>query len=119
MALHKEGPALYYTLFCILRFRRLKNSWIQAPHEIRQPGGAWAPRRSPANMIRTMLAGRIHRAGDICVDGAARLLVHERDLIIILHFVRVGHAEARCMEPKVVRVNVRNRIISTTNKVEA
>ena len=58
-------------------------------------------------------------SGRICVNGAAGLLVHEGDLIIILRFLQVGPEEARCMEPKVVRVDARNRIISTTNKVEA
>ncbi len=45
--------------------------------------------------------------------------MHERDLIINSHFAQVGHEETRCTEPKIVRVNARNRIISTTSKVEA
>ena len=43
MTLHKEGRMLYHILSCIFRFRRLKNRYIQTPHEIRQPGATWAP----------------------------------------------------------------------------
>lgn len=58
-------------------------------------------------------------SGDVCVNGAAGILVHERDLIIILHFIQIGEEEARSIEPQVVRVDAKNRIISTTNKIEA
>lgn len=58
-------------------------------------------------------------SGEVCVNGAAGLLVRERDLVIILHFVQVEEEEACRMKPQVVRVDARNRIVSTANKIEA
>ena len=69
--------------------------------------------------LETYAIGGTRGSGEVCVNGAAALLVHERDLIIILYFVQVENEEAHRMEPRVVRVDTRNRIVSTTNKTEA
>ncbi|MCH8813158.1 MAG: aspartate 1-decarboxylase [Gemmatimonadetes bacterium] len=69
--------------------------------------------------METYAIGGERGSGEVCVNGAAGLLVHERDLIIILHFIQIGEEEARSIEPQVVRVDAKNRIISTTNKIEA
>jgi aspartate 1-decarboxylase len=53
------------------------------------------------------------------VNGAAGLLVRDRDLIIILHFVQVTEEEAINISPKIVRVDHANKIVSTANKIEA
>ena len=59
-------------------------------------------------------------SGDVCVNGAAGLLVRDRDLVIIMHYVQVTDEEEACnMHPKVVRVDRRNRIVSTSDKIEA
>lgn len=58
-------------------------------------------------------------SGEICVNGAAGLLVRERDLIIILHFMQMSEEDACRVTPRVVRVDARNRIVSKTNRVEA
>ena len=59
-------------------------------------------------------------SGEVCVNGAAGLLVRERDLVIILHYVQVADEEEACrIRPKVVRVDRKNRIVSTSDKVEA
>lgn len=58
-------------------------------------------------------------SGEVCVNGAAGLLVRERDLVIILHFVQVEEEEACRIKPQVVRVDAKNRIVSTANKIEA
>ena len=69
--------------------------------------------------LETYAIGGTRGSGQVCMNGAAALLVHERDLIIILHFVQVENEEAHRMDPRVVRVDTRNRIVSTTNKTEA
>ena len=59
-------------------------------------------------------------SGEMCVNGAAGLLVRERDLIIVLHFVQVESEEEACLiKPRVVRVDAKNRIVSTADKIEA
>jgi len=58
-------------------------------------------------------------SGDVCVNGAAGLLVRDRDLIIILHFLQMTEEEACLMKPKIVRVDEKNKIISKTDKIEA
>ena len=57
--------------------------------------------------------------GEVCVNGAAGLLVRDRDLVIILHFIQMSEEEACLMKPKVVRVDKNNKIVSTTDKIEA
>ena len=49
-------------------------------------------------------------SGEVCVNGAAGLLIHEGDLVIVLHFVQVGDDEASHIKPKIVRVDARNHI---------
>jgi len=49
-------------------------------------------------------------SGEVCVNGAAVLLIHEGDLIIVLHFVQVSDEEASQIKPKIVRVDGRNHI---------
>jgi aspartate 1-decarboxylase len=49
-------------------------------------------------------------SGEVCINGAAGLLIHERDLVIVLHFVQVGDEEASHIKPKIVRVDARNHI---------
>jgi len=58
-------------------------------------------------------------SGEVCVNGAAGLLVRDRDLVIILHFLQMSEEEACLMKPKVVRVDKNNKIVSTTDKIEA
>lgn len=58
-------------------------------------------------------------SGEICVNGAAGLLVRDRDLVIVLHYVTVSEEEACRIKPKVVRVDAKNRIVATTDKIEA
>jgi aspartate 1-decarboxylase len=49
-------------------------------------------------------------SGEVCVNGAAGLLIHEGDLVIVLHFVQVGDEEASHIKPKIVGVDARNHI---------
>ena len=49
-------------------------------------------------------------SGEVCVNGAAALLIHEGDLVIVLHFVQVSDEEASHIKPKIVRVDARNQI---------
>jgi aspartate 1-decarboxylase len=50
-------------------------------------------------------------SGVIGINGAAARLVHEGDLVIIISYCTVTHAEARELAPKVVFVDAGNRII--------
>ena len=57
-------------------------------------------------------------SGELCINGAAGLLVRERDLVIILHYETVSEEEACRMTPRVVRVDAENRIVATSDKIE-
>ena len=69
--------------------------------------------------LETYAIGGVRGSGEVCVNGAAGFLVHERDLMIILYFVQVENEEAHHIKPRVVRVDTKNRVVSTTNKIEA
>ncbi len=58
-------------------------------------------------------------SGDVCVNGAAGLLVRDRDLVIVMHYVQIADEQEACnIKPKVVRVDRKNRIVSTSDKIE-
>jgi aspartate 1-decarboxylase len=50
-------------------------------------------------------------SGVIGINGAAAHLVHPGDLVIIMSYALVTDAEARALEPKVVHVDEKNRIV--------
>jgi len=51
-------------------------------------------------------------SGVICVNGAAAHLTRPGDLIIIAAFVEMDDEEARRHEPRIVRVDERNRLVA-------
>jgi aspartate 1-decarboxylase len=51
----------------------------------------------------------------IGINGAAAHLVHPDDLVIIMSYGLVDDAEARALEPRVVHVDERNRIVKLGN----
>jgi len=69
--------------------------------------------------LETYAIGGKRGSGDICVNGAAGLLVRDRDLVIIMHYIQVSDEQEACdIKPKVVRVDRNNRIVSTSDKIE-
>ncbi len=50
-------------------------------------------------------------SGDIVLNGAAARLVAKGDIVIILSYTTVGEEEARHVEPKLVYVDAKNRIV--------
>ena len=50
-------------------------------------------------------------SGVIGINGAAAHLVHPGDLVIIISYAMVTDAEAGALEPKVVHVDQKNRIV--------
>ena len=54
-------------------------------------------------------------SGVIGINGAAAHLVHPGDLVIIMSYALVTDAEARALEPKVVHVDEKNRIVKLGN----
>ena len=52
-------------------------------------------------------------SGVICINGAAAHLNKPGDIVILATYGEMEDAEARAHEPKVVRVDGRNRIVST------
>ncbi|HLO19629.1 MAG TPA: aspartate 1-decarboxylase [Sphingomicrobium sp.] len=50
-------------------------------------------------------------SGVIGINGAAAHLVHPDDLVIIMSYALVTDAEASALEPRVVHVNEKNRIV--------
>ena len=57
-------------------------------------------------------------SGEVCVNGAAAHLIHEGDLVIILHFVQIRDEEAQNVEPKIVRVDAKNHIASKKSPLQ-
>jgi aspartate 1-decarboxylase len=54
-------------------------------------------------------------SGVIGINGAAAHLVHPQDLVIIMSYAFVADAEARTLEPRIVHVDARNRIVKLGN----
>ena len=54
-------------------------------------------------------------SGIIGINGAAAHLVHPGDLVIIMSYAMLDDAEARTLEPRVVHVDDRNRIVKIGN----
>ena len=54
-------------------------------------------------------------SGVIGINGAAAHLVHPGDLVIIMSYAVLDDEEARALEPKVVHVDERNRIVKLGN----
>ncbi|MEU9609547.1 aspartate 1-decarboxylase [Streptomyces sp. NPDC048057] len=52
-------------------------------------------------------------SGVIGINGAAAHLVHPGDLVILISYAQVDHAEARSLVPSVVHVDADNRIVAT------
>jgi len=54
-------------------------------------------------------------SGVIGINGAAAHLVHPGDLVIIMSYAVIGDAEARALQPRVVHVDEKNRIVKLGN----
>jgi len=54
-------------------------------------------------------------SGIIGINGAAAHLVHPGDVVIIMSYAMVTDAEARALEPKIVHVDEKNRIVKLGN----
>ncbi len=54
-------------------------------------------------------------SGVIGINGAAAHLVHPGDLVIMMSYALVTDEEARALEPRVVHVDERNRIVKLGN----
>jgi aspartate 1-decarboxylase len=54
-------------------------------------------------------------SGVIGINGAAAHLVHPGDLVIIMSYAVLDDAEARALEPRVVHVDDKNRIVKLGN----
>jgi len=51
------------------------------------------------------------KSGVVCLNGAAARLVQKGDLVIIAAYTSMTCEEAKSWQPKVVKVNAKNRII--------
>jgi len=51
------------------------------------------------------------KSGVICLNGAAARLVQKNDLIIIAAYISMTPQEAETWHPKVVKVNIENKIV--------
>ena len=54
-------------------------------------------------------------SGVIGINGAAAHLVHPGDLVIIMSYAMLDDAEARALEPTVVHVDEKNRVVKIGN----
>jgi len=51
------------------------------------------------------------KSGAICLNGAAARLVQKKDLVIIAAYISLTPEEAKSWQPKIVKVNAKNRIM--------
>jgi aspartate 1-decarboxylase len=51
------------------------------------------------------------KSGAICLNGAAARLVQKNDLVIIVAYIYLTQEEAKNWQPKIVKVNAKNKII--------
>lgn len=58
-------------------------------------------------------------SGQVIVNGAAAHLIHQGDIIIVASYATVSEDEARRIEPRLVYVDGRNRIVRTGHKIAA
>jgi aspartate 1-decarboxylase len=68
--------------------------------------------------VETYAIEGARESGEVCINGAAGLLIHKGDMVIILHFVQVGDEEASRIRPKIVRVDAKNRIASNESPLQ-
>jgi aspartate 1-decarboxylase len=54
-------------------------------------------------------------SGVVGINGAAARLVHPGDIVILIGYAQMETAEARELEPRVVFVDARNRIVGTSS----
>jgi len=54
-------------------------------------------------------------SGVIGINGAAAHLVHPGDLVIIMSYAVLSDAEARTLEPRIVHVDEKNRVVKLGN----
>ena len=62
--------------------------------------------------IETYVIAGERGTGVIGINGAAARLVHRGDLVIIISYAAMDDAEARVLQPRIVHVDERNRIVS-------
>ncbi len=65
--------------------------------------------------IETYVIPGEHGSGVIGINGAAAHLVHPGDLVIIMNYAVLDDQEARALQPRVVHVDDRNRIVKLGN----
>ena len=68
------------------------------------------------NRIETYVICGIRGSGKVCINGAAAHLIHKDDLIIIVAYCQLDEIEARNHSPKVVHVNIENKVIFKSNE---
>jgi aspartate 1-decarboxylase len=54
------------------------------------------------------------KSGVICLNGAAARLVQKNDLVIVAAYAHVTLEEAKKWQPRIVKVNAKNKIVSKT-----
>ncbi len=69
------------------------------------------------NRLTTYAIEGERESGQICINGAAARLVSPGDVVIILTYNSVTDAEAREMQPSLVYVDDRNRIVRTGHAI--
>jgi aspartate 1-decarboxylase len=65
--------------------------------------------------IETYVIPGARGSGVIGINGAAAHLVHPGDLVIIMSYAVLSDAEARALQPRVVHVDDKNRIVKLGN----
>ncbi|GAA4718157.1 aspartate 1-decarboxylase [Sphingomonas lutea] len=65
--------------------------------------------------IETYVIAGPRGSGIIGINGAAAHLVHPGDLVIIMSYAMMDDAQARALDPTVVHVDERNRVVKIGN----
>ena len=65
--------------------------------------------------IETYLIRGTRGSGQVCINGAAAHLIHTGDLVIIISYCQLSNEESLEHRPKIIHVDVNNRILYKSN----
>lgn len=69
--------------------------------------------------LETYIMEGVRGSGEVGINGAAARLIHEGDIVIILSYQTMGHAEAPLHRPRLVYVDEANRVTRVGEGVAA
>ena len=68
------------------------------------------------NRIETYIIKGERNSGKVCINGAAAHLINKDDLVIIVSYCHLSELEAINHRPKIIHVNAKNKLISSSKE---